>query len=123
MDGRDTISVNGDGEFRMLSVYKFPRALAFAEHCRNRDLPFDYQVSVFPEDLHPDTYSPMTEKILASSQLTTDTLKMAAIQLAAYMLQQSDNNASDIVLREMGGAESVDSYLRTLRNLSGQCTQ
>lgn len=114
IDGRDTISVNGDKEFPMLSVYKFPITLAFAEHCRNRDLPFDYPVSVFPEDLHPDTYSPMTEKILASSRLTTDTLKMPAIQLTAYMLQQSDNNASDIVLRETGGAESVDSYLRAL---------
>lgn len=114
IDGRDTISVNGDKEFPMLSVYKFPIALAFAEHCRNRNLPFDYPVSAFPEDLHPDTYSPMTETILASSRLTTDTLKMPAIQLAAYMLQQSDNNASDIVLRETGGAESVDSYLRTL---------
>lgn len=114
IDGRDTISVNGDKEFPMLSVYKFPIALAFAEHCRNRNLPFDYPVSVFPEDLHPDTYSPMTEKILASSRLTTDTLKMPAIQLTAHMLQQSDNNASDIVLRETGGAESVDSYLRTL---------
>ena len=114
IDGRDTISVNGDKEFPMLSVYKFPIALAFAEHCRNRNLPFDYQVSVFPEDLHLDTYSPMTETILASSRLTTDTLKMPATQLTAYMLQQSDNNASDIVLRETGGAESVDSYLRTL---------
>lgn len=114
IDGRDTISVNGDKEFPMLSVYKFPIALAFAEHCRNRNLPFDYPASVFPEDLHPDTYSPMTETILASSRLTTDTLKITATQLAAYMLQQSDNNASDIVLRETGGAESVDSYLRTL---------
>ena len=116
IDGGDTISVNGDKEFPMLSVYKFPIALAFAEHCRNRNLNLssDYPVSVFPEDLHPDTYSPMTEKILASSRLTTDTLKIPAIQLAAYMLQQSDNNASDIVLREVGGVESVDSYLKTL---------
>ena len=114
IDSGDTISVKGDKEFPMLSIYKFPIALAFAEHCRSRNLPFDYPVSVFPEDLHPDTYSPMTETILASSRLTTDTLKMPAIQLAAYMLQQSDNNASDIVLRETGGAESVDSYLKAL---------
>ena len=112
IDGNDTVAVNGNKEFPMLSVYKFPIALAFAEKCRQNNLSSDFSLTILPEDLHTDTYSPMTEKILASGAVQTDTLKMPAIELLAYMLQQSDNNASDILLRYVDGPERVDSYLR-----------
>lgn len=111
IDGSDTISVNGDKQFPMLSVYKFPIALALAYEYRLKRLSFDNLIAVLPDDLHLDTYSPMTEKILKSSQATTDTLKLTARELLRYMLQLSDNNASDIVLRETGGVEAVQRYL------------
>lgn len=114
VDGMDTISVNGDKEFPMLSVYKFPIALALAEKYRQEGLSFDNLIAIFPEDLHLDTYSPMTEKILASSQMTTDTLKLPARELLRYMLQFSDNNASDIVLREIGGVEAAQRFLNQI---------
>lgn len=111
IDGNDTVAVNGNKEFPMLSVYKFPIALAFAEHCRQNNLSSDFPIAILPEDLHADTYSPMTEKILASGKVVTDTLRMPAIELLGYMLQQSDNNASDIVLRYVNGPEYVERYL------------
>lgn len=114
IDGVDTVSVNGNKKFPMLSVYKFPIALALAEHSRKNNLPIDYPIAVLPEDLRPDTYSPMTEKILASSSVQTDTLMMPANELLGYMLQQSDNNASDIVLHGLGGANYVDGYLQRI---------
>lgn len=114
IDGRDTVAVNGDKAFPMLSVYKFPIALALGEYCRSNDLPLDYPVVIEPKDLHLDTYSPMTEKILASSQMTPDTLRLPLYEILAYTLQQSDNNASDIALREVGGAVRVSEYLSRL---------
>lgn len=114
IDGTDTVAVNGDKEFPMLSVYKFPIALAFAEHCRRSNVELTDSIAVSPGDLHSDTYSPMTEKLLASSSVATAPLKVPAAELLAYMLQQSDNNASDIILRETGGAESVAEYLGEL---------
>lgn len=111
VDGTDTIAVNGDKEFPMLSVYKLPIALALADEYRNDGKSFDTPIAILPEDLHIGTWSPMTEKILASSVVTTDTLMLPAQELLRYMLQQSDNNASDIVLREVGGAEAVRNYL------------
>lgn len=114
IDGVDTVTVNGNNEFPMLSVYKFPIALALAEHYRQNNLPIDFPVAILPEDLHPDTYSPMTEKILASSSIQTDTLMMPTSELLGYMLQQSDNNASDIVLNVLGGAVSVDRYIQRM---------
>lgn len=117
IDGKDTISVNGTKEYPMLSVYKFPIALALAEKYREEAMTFDSLVAVLPEDLHPDTYSPMTENILSSAQLPSDTLRLPAITLLEYMLRESDNNASDIVLREVGGANAVRSY-QFLQNIN-----
>jgi len=114
IDGKDTVTVNGNREFPMLSVYKFPIALALGEHYRQNNLSLDFPIAIFPEDLHTDTYSPMTEKIISSDIMATDTLKIPTKQLLSYMLQQSDNNASDIVLKQLGGPGYVDSFLRAI---------
>lgn len=112
IDGKDTVAVNGNRDYPMLSVYKFPIAMALGEHYRQNGLPLDFPIAILPEDLHPDTYSPMTEKILASGEVFTDTLMMPAQELLGYMIRQSDNNASDIVLNGLTGPEYVERYLR-----------
>jgi len=114
IDGTDTVEVNGNKEYPMLSVYKFPIALALGEYYRQHNMSLEDSVAILPEDLHLDTYSPMTERILASSRTTTDTLKKPTAELLAYTLQQSDNNASDIILKTLGGTEYVDKYIRRL---------
>jgi len=114
IDGRDTVTVNGGREFPMLSVYKFPIVLAFGEYYRQNNLSIDVPVDIQPQDLHLDTYSPMTEKIMTSSQMIADTIKMPAKELVAYILQQSDNNASDIVLKGLNGADYVERYLNRI---------
>lgn len=114
IDSTDTVAVNRDKEFPMLSVYKFPIALALAEHYRQNHLPLDFPIAIFPEDLHPDTYSPMTERILAPDKIVPDTLMMPGTDLLSFMLQQSDNNASDIALRSVAGTEYIDSYLNRI---------
>ncbi|MBD5358889.1 MAG: class A beta-lactamase [Bacteroides sp.] len=111
IDGIDTVAVNGNRAFPMLSVYKFPIALAYADYCNNNGLDFSQCIRITKEDLHLDTYSPMTEKILASSRAVTDSLCLPAKTLLAYMLQQSDNNASDIILKKTGGCGKVEEYL------------
>lgn len=111
IDGKDTVAVNGDRQFPMLSVYKFPISLALADVYRKNGISLDSPVEFGKDDLHPDTYSPMTGKLLAQDELPVDTLTMPARELLAYMLQQSDNNASDIMLREAGGADAVQDYL------------
>lgn len=114
IDGKDTIAVNGNDPFPMLSVYKFPIALALRDVYIANDLSTDAEIAIFPEDLHLDTYSPMTETILKSSQIYPDTLKLTTAQILAYMLQQSDNNASDIALRNAGGALVVSMCMRRI---------
>lgn len=112
INGKDTVAVNGDKYFPMLSVYKFPIALALGEHYRINNLSLSEQIAVLPEDLHKDTYSPMTDKLIASDAHIPGTLKMPTVELLKYMLQQSDNVASDIILKTTGGAEQVEKYLQ-----------
>jgi len=111
IDGRDTVAVNGSRQFPMLSVYKFPISLVFAESCRADSMGLDITVEVTEDDLHPGTYSPMTEKLLASAESHVSPLMLPAKDLLEYMLQFSDNNASDIILRAVGGPGAVQRYL------------
>ena len=58
LDGRDTLTVNNDVRFPMMSVFKFHQALAVADACGQRGDSFDTLVHVRRDDLHTDTYSP-----------------------------------------------------------------
>ena len=42
VDGKDTIDVNGRRDFPMLSVYKFPQAIAVADYCRRLGIQTGY---------------------------------------------------------------------------------
>ena len=59
VDGRDTLTVNNDVRYPMMSVFKFHQALAVADACGQRGVSFDTLVHIRPDDLHPDTYSPL----------------------------------------------------------------
>lgn len=111
IDGRDTVEVNGRRRFPMMSVYKFPIALALAEECRASAsiAGFGDSCLVRASDLHRDTYSPMMERYGS-----VDSTYISLRELLAYSLQMSDNNASDILLQRIGGAERVDAYVRSL---------
>lgn len=102
----DTIEVNGNESFPMFSVYKFPIALAVADHCTNTGMKFDSKLTITQSDLKKDTYSPMTDRYS-----DIDSLSITIRELLAYALQLSDNNASDILLKLSGGPDSVNKYI------------
>ena len=62
VDGRDTLTVNNDVRYPMMSVFKFHQALAVADACGRRGVSFDTLVYIRPDDLRPDTYSPLRDK-------------------------------------------------------------
>lgn len=107
--GKDTLSLHGGDQFPMMSVYKFPIAMAVAEHCRNNGLSTTDSITVTAADLHTDTYSPMLDKYAG-----TTATAISIHELLAYSLQQSDNNASDILLAFIGGADIADTYMKKL---------
>ncbi len=109
IDSKDTVAINGDRLFPMLSVYKLPIALAFGEHSRASDHIYNSIIPLGKSDLKPDTYSPMRDKYAGQ-----DSINVPLDEIFAYSLQQSDNNASDIILKLMGGTQNVRTALKTL---------
>ncbi len=111
INGEDTIDINGNRYYPMLSVYKFPIALSVGEECRRRGVDFTESVTVMADDLLEDTWSPMRDRYAKH-----DSVSLSIYQLLTYALQQSDNNASDILLRYSGGPAIVDHYIKYLIN-------
>lgn len=92
----------------MLSVFKFPVALATLDRMKREGIPLGQPVGIAPEVLVPGTYSPMRDSLPECGGTLTYG------ELLRYAVSASDNIACDILLREAGGAEAVDAYIRSL---------
>ena len=119
VDGRDTLTVNNDVRYPMMSVFKFHQALAVADACGQRGVSFDTLVHIRPDDLRPDTYSPLRDKYPEGN------LSLSVGELLKYTLHLSDNNACDILFRVFGGPAATDEYLRSvgLRDFAIEATE
>lgn len=58
--------------------------------------------------MKPDTYSPLRDKYPQGE------IEMSIADLLRYTLQQSDNNACDILFNYQGGTDAVDKYIHSL---------
>ena len=105
-DGK-TIARN-DSLLPMMSVFKFPVALAVLDRMQREGTPLTQPISITPDLLLPGTYSPMRDSLPESG----GTLTLG--QLLRYTVSESDNIACDILLREAGGPEAVEAYVRSL---------
>ncbi|MDE7462133.1 MAG: class A beta-lactamase [Muribaculaceae bacterium] len=108
VNDRDTIEVNGDREFPMFSVFKFPLALAVAEYSDRNGGQLSDVINIDSKSLIPDTWSPMLKKY--GQQLS----RMSLRELLEWSLQESDNNAADILLNYVGGLEGLNSLMQDL---------
>lgn len=108
IDGRDTVMVNGSNEFPMLSVYKFPQALAVADYCNNKGMDISDSLRMEAHEIKQNTWSPMREKYGIKN------LKLPISEILDFSLRSSDNNACDILFRLIGGPEKVDSLMKAI---------
>ncbi len=108
IDGTDTVSVNGRRDFPMQSVYKFPQALAVADYCRQNNVTLTDTISISATEIKRDTWSPLREKYGIRD------LRLPLSELLSFTLQQSDNNACDILFRMIGGPAVADSVMKSL---------
>ncbi len=104
----DTISVNGSERFPMLSVYKFPQAIAVGRLLEEQESFPDDSVYISESEILRDTYSPMRERYGVTS------MRLPIGELMQYSLVVSDNNACDILFRLIGGPAVADSVVRSL---------
>ncbi len=119
IESKDTIEVNGTKPFPMMSVLKFPVALAVADFCQRHNISFTDSIDICPSEILPDTYSPMREKYGRKS------LRLPISELLSYSINHSDNNACDILLRMIGGTQTADSLTHALgfRNIAIKHTE
>ncbi len=108
IDGTDTIAVNGNKEFPMMSVFKFPIALAIAQWIDSNGMTTSDTVRVRKDELMENTYSPMLKKY------GCDDMSITYEDLLAWSLTESDNNASDILMEKLGGAEGTMKILKEM---------
>ena len=108
IDGRDTVTVNNEERYPMMSVFKFHQALAVADFLDRKGLPLSTKILVKKEQLKPDTYSPLRDRYPDGN------VYFSVSELLTYTLQLSDNNACDILFDYIGGTEIVDAYIRSL---------
>lgn len=108
IDGKDTITINNDDRYPLMSVMKYHQALAVAHYLDKHHLPLSTSVFIRKEDLRPDTYSPLRDRYPEGN------ISLPISELLTYTLQLSDNNACDILFDYIGGTEETDKYLRTI---------
>ena len=118
IDGKDTLVINDDRRYPMMSVFKFHQALAVVDYMERHDLPLSTHIYVDAADLKPDTYSPLRDRYPSGGEFTV-------AELLTYTLQLSDNNACDILFGYTGGVGATDAFVRALeyRNFAITATE
>lgn len=108
VDGHEEVSVNGSRKYPMLSVYKFPQAVAVIDYCIRKHMSVSDSVDIMAEELKENTYSPMLWRYGKKN------LRLPLSELLEYSVGQSDNNACDILFRIIGGTKVSDDYIKSL---------
>lgn len=108
INGMDTVAVNGKRDFPMLSVYKFPQALAVADYCSRHNISLTDSIRISADEMRRDTWSPMRDKYGHND------VSLPLSEILAYSVQQSDNNACDVLFRLIGGPQVADSLMKKL---------
>lgn len=108
VDGKDTLTVNNNVRYPLMSVMKFHQALAVAHALEERGLPLSTALRIEQPDLLPDTYSPLRDRYPQGG------ISLLVGELLVYTLQLSDNNACDILFKYLGGVEPVERFIRSL---------
>lgn len=111
IDGRDTVCINNDRHYPMMSVFKLHQALAVADYCQRKGIGLDSTFYIDKSDLKPDTYSPLRDKFPDGN------IRLSVGELLQYTLHLSDNNACDILFDRTVSPSETDRYLRTALGL------
>lgn len=101
----ESVTLNGNQQFPMQSVYKFPIAMAVLAQVDQGKLKLDQKIRVEASD------------VLQGSRILDEKsqgMEFSLAELLKYMVSESDNTACDMLLRQMGEPMIVTEYLRGL---------
>jgi beta-lactamase class A len=107
LEDNETYFVNGHGRMAMLSVGKLPVAMAVLHQVDQGKLSLSQKIHITKADL-PETVSPLRLRYPEGD------VDVSVADLLTYMVPQSDNNACDILVKQLGGLQQVQAYVRSL---------
>ena len=101
----DTVVINNEDKYALMSVFKLHQALALCDWLERKVISPDTLVEIERSRMNPDTWSPMLKEIKG------DRFRLSARQLMRYTLIKSDNNASNLMFERFSGVAETDSFI------------
>src|SRR4028118_1110115 len=101
----ESVALNGDRQFPMQSVYKFPIAMAVLAQVDQGKLKLDQKIRVEASD------------VLQGSRILDEKsqgMEFSLAELLKYMVSESDGTSCDVLLKLLGEPRVVTEYLRGL---------
>lgn len=105
IETKDTLSLNGNMTMPMMSVFKFHIALTTLNLVDKRKLKLNQKFLIKKEDLPPNTWSPIR------NEFPNGNIYLTLDQLLRYTVSHSDNNGCDILLKIIGGVNTVQKFI------------
>ncbi|UOE37148.1 RAA family extended-spectrum beta-lactamase [Chryseobacterium oryzae] len=96
---------NGNKKLPMLSVFKFHIAATVLDWVDKGKLSLEQKIFIKKEDLLKDTWSPIRD------QYPDGNIEMSLDEIIRYTVAWSDNNGCDILLKLIGGTETVQKFI------------
>jgi len=107
IESPDTLTYHGDERFPMLSVYKFPIAIAVMKELDRGNLWMEKYVRINKDSVFANEEEKYTEDNFPGGRITIG-------QLATLMLVQGSNTACDKLLEVLKGPANIQAYLDDL---------
>lgn len=104
----DTIAVNDRNVYPLMSVFKVHQALAVCNDFDRKGLSLDTMMTIRRDDLDPGTWSPMMKEHAEPG------FSLTVRDLLRYTLTRSDNNASNLMFKELLDVSRTDGFISTL---------
>ena len=104
-ENNNIVEINGKKHYPLLSTFKFPIALTILHKVEKRDLSMQQQIFIKKEELLENTWSPFKEKHPDGN------ISISLEEAINWMIVYSDNNLTDILLRLLGGTETVQKFI------------
>ena len=106
IESAKTISINGNAQLPLYSVFKLPLAIAILKDVEENRLRLDQKVHVIPAEIVPGTP--------ANTALWEKPIDVTVEQLIDYSIARSDNTSSEKLVQLAGGALKVTERMRSL---------
>ncbi|CAD0219951.1 class A beta-lactamase [Chryseobacterium sp. JV274] len=106
-DQKETIQINGNTLYPMLSTVKFPIALTVLKKVEKGELSLQQKLFIKKEELLEDTWSPFKKEHPEGN------IEISLEEALKWIVSYSDNNISDILMRLVGGSEPVQQLVNS----------